>query len=84
MSNCLNKIINIFLSKTINENYWLVIAAGMLRSISKKKYISSPMYIMGADVIANLMARACLRHVKSVHIVVVLVVLMFWQTDAFR
>ena len=35
LSNCLNKIINTFLANTINEKYWLVIAAGILRPISK-------------------------------------------------
>ena len=46
--------------KTINEKYWLLIAAGMLRPFKK---IKSPMYFMGADVFANLKARACFRHV---------------------
>jgi len=35
LSNSLNKIINTLLAKTINEKYWLVIAAELLRSISK-------------------------------------------------
>ena len=51
---------NTLLANRINEKYCLVIAAWMLRPISKNK---SPVHFMGADVIANLMARACFLHI---------------------